>query len=195
MIKISQDLKEFGKVDLEFSTIDEFKAFLQGTIEVCDHYGCKDLVDFAITTLKKQIAPSPSVEKKFDVPKRKFSEYKLSWSASRILDKAEELHIDLYKVFDICQEIRELLESGVSHNNPKIFNLVIELAKSLKFYVESDYKQKTFRCRQKVLKYILSKMYVKIFKGAPYEDLEMLIRQVTDHLYVDICAIKDYINN
>lgn len=193
MIKISQDLKEFGKVDLEFSNAEELKVFLNETVKVCDHYGCKELIDFGIATLKKQIAPS--VEKKFDCSKRKFSEYKLSWSASRILDKAEELHIDLYKVFDICQEIRELLESGVSHNNPKIFNLVIELAKSLKFYVESDYKQKTFRCRQKVLKYILSKMYVKIFKGAPYEDLEMLIRQVTDHLYVDLRAIKDYINN
>lgn len=192
MIKISQDLKEFGKVDLEFSTIDEFEAFLDGTVKVCDHYGCKDLVDFGIATLKKQIAPS--VEKKFDVPKRKFSEYKLSWSASRILDKAEELHIDLYKVLDICQEIRELLESGVSHNNPKIFNLVVGLAKSLKFHIEFD-KNKAFRYRQKVLKYILSKMYVKIFKGAPYEDLEMLIRQVTDHLYVDLCAIKEYINN
>ena len=192
MIKISQDLKEFGKVDLEFSTIDEFEAFLDGTVKVCDHYGCKDLVDFGIATLKKQIAPS--VEKKFDVPKRKFSEYKLSWSASRILDKAEELHIDLYKVFDICQEIRTLLEQGVSHNNPKIFNLVMELAKSLKFHIEFD-KNKAFRYRQKVLKYILSKIYVKIFKGAPYEDLEMLIRQVTDHLYVDLRAIKEYINN
>lgn len=194
MIKISQDLKEFGKVDLEFSTVDEFKAFLQGTIEVCDHYGCKELIDFGISMFKKSLTPA---EKKFDVPKRKFSEYKLSWSASRILDKAEELHIDLYKVFDICQEIRALLEQGVSHNNPKIFNLVMELAESLKFHIESEYnnKKQAFRCRQQILKSILSKMYVRIFKGAPYENLEMLIHQLIDHLYVDLRAIKEYINN
>ena len=193
MIKISQDLREFGKVDLEFSTIDEFEAFLDGTVKVCDHYGCKDLVDFGIATLKKQIAPL--TEKKFDCSERKFSSgYQLSWSAKKIMEKSKELHIDLLEVFDICQGIRTLLEQGVSHNNPKIFNLVMELAKSLKFHIEFD-KNKAFRYRQKILKYILSKMYVKIFKGAPYEDLEMLIRQVTDHLYVDLRAIKDYINN
>ena len=191
MIKISQDLKEFGKVDLEFSNAEELKVFLNETVKVCDHYGCKELIDFGISMFEKSLTPA---EKKFDAPKRKFSEYKLSWSASRILDKAEELHIDLYEVFDICQEIRELLEQGISHNNQKIFNLVMELAKSLKFYIEFD-KKKAFRYRQKVLKYILSKMYVKIFKGAPYEDLEMLIHQLIDHLYVDLRAIKDYINN
>lgn len=71
MIKISQDLREFGKVDMEFETAEEFQMFINETVKVCDHYGCKDLVDFGIHMFKKSMNSTIEKDHKVEETKKK----------------------------------------------------------------------------------------------------------------------------
>lgn len=195
MIKISQDLREFGKVDLEFSNAEELKVFLNETVKVCDHYGCKELVDFGIAAFKKSLAPASERKNEFkervqkiyndcrtelfDSIDRKFSKEGkfIRPSAKRLLEKTRELGIDLKEVSYLCDKIDQALERNNFLSN-EIFHLVVKLARALKFNICYDRNNKNFNYRKRVLYMIIVNMYEKVIEYPASFQYEEMIREL-----------------
>ena len=192
MIKISQDLREFGKVELEFSNAEELKVFLNETVKVCDHYGCKDLVDYGIHMFKKSTNSMTEKDRKIEAEKRfEQIQSQLRPSARRILNKVKELVIDTNEVLSLCYKIDSILSDCGGIPNKGIFDSVVNLAKALKFDVSYDICNRSWKYKQKVLHMLISKMYEQIYNYESSYDYNQMLSELVYELVKDFEAIKE----